>query len=303
MCGQSEPIHRNPKLTEQRSLILSILVTVAIMTIEVIGGILSNSLALLSDAWHMLTDTLALMTCFVAGSIAMKPPTTSKSFGYHRIEIVSALTNGITLVLVSFYIFYQAIDRIIKPVQVHSVEMLAVAVFGLTANVVSLTLLSRSTMGLNVKAAFLHVFGDALGSLGVIVAAVIIFFSGFHLVDPIVSIVIGVTIIISTSGMLREVLHILLEGTPRKIDAVEVLRSIGSVDGVADAHDLHIWSITTYQIYLIVHIVLRKEDTHRGDKILNSIKKKLADRYGINHTTIQVETEQYNEIGEVHRTF
>ena len=170
-----EDIHeRRSWATEQRSLILALLVTGSIVALEVIGGIISNSLALLSDAWHMFTDFLALTTCLVAGTIATKPPTISKSFGYHRIEILAAFGNGIALVVVALFIYYQAINRIFQPLEVKSLEMLTVASVGLSANVVSLALLWGKARGLNVRAAFLHILGDALSSIGVVVAATII---------------------------------------------------------------------------------------------------------------------------------
>jgi len=246
---------------EQKNLGVAILATSLIVVVEVAGGLWYNSLALLSDAWHMFTDLLSLLLCFLAGIMAMRPPTADKTFGYYRVEVLSALANGVTLVVVVLYIFYEAFLRIISPHEVEVSGMLLVALIGLIANLVSMTFLSKSVFNINVKSAFLHVAGDALSSVGVVVAAVVMFFTGWYIIDPIVSVVIGLVIAFGTLRMLREVVHILMEGAPSKIKLEEVVKTLKAVPGVVDVHDSHIWSVTSYVHYLSSHVVVTRMDT------------------------------------------
>jgi len=290
------------RVREQRNLKIAIAVTSAIMALEVVGGLVSNSLALISDAWHMFTDLLGLCLCLLAGTMALKPPTSGKTYRYYRVEILSALANGITLVAVASYIFYEAYMRILRGAEVKTLEMITIAAISLAANLLSATVLYERTLNLNAKAAFLHVVGDALSSFGVVAAGVIMFFTHWFLIDSIVSIMVGAVIVFGTGKMLREVLNILLEGTPRGIRLGEVVQTIKSINGIVDIHDLHVWSITSYMHYLSAHLVVRREELGGIDEILNEVKKALAERYRINHSTLQVEAEGYKEVGEVHST-
>jgi len=283
------------------SLKISIVVTTGIMVLEIVGGILSNSLALISDAWHMFTDTSALVMCFLAGVLSLKPPDSDRTFGYHRVEILSALVNGATLVVVALYIFYEAVGRLFSPIEVKGFEMLVITIIGLAANLFSMLILSRGMMRLNVKSAFLHVATDTLSSVGVLTASIIILYTKWYLADPIVSIAVGVIVIHSTIRMLREVLQILLEGVPSKINLVEVISTIKSTPGIRDVHDVHIWSITSYVHVLSAHIVIGKDSLNSIGDILNETKLKIDEKFGISHTTLQVEPEAYEEIGEVHK--
>lgn len=285
---------------EQRSLKIAIFITAGIMILEIFGGILSNSLSLLSDALHMFTDTSSLSLCFLAGKLCLRPPTSEKTFGYHRVEILSAFINGISLAIVASYIFYEAIMRLIFTAKVEGFGMLTIAAIGLVANLFSMTILSGGMLGLNVKTAFLHVVGDALSSVGVLVAGIIIFFTRWYPIDPIISIAVGLIIVYGTGKILREVLHILLEGVPSKISLNEVVSTIKSTPEVRNVHDVHIWSITSYMHYLSAHLVVKKDDLVNSSKILNDTKEKLEKKYKIRHTTIQVESEDYQEVGEVH---
>jgi cobalt-zinc-cadmium efflux system protein len=286
--------------TEQKNLGVAILATTLIMIVEVTGGLWYNSLALLSDAWHMFTDLLSLLLCFLAGVMALRPPTADKTFGYYRVEVLSALANGVTLVVVVLYIFYEAFLRIISPHEVEVSGMLLVALIGLIANLVSMAFLSKSVFNINIKSAFLHVAGDALSSVGVVVAAVVMFFTGWYIIDPIVSIVIGLIITFGTLRMLREVVHILMEGAPSRIKLEEVVRTLKAVPGVVDVHDAHIWSVTSYVHYLSSHVVVTRNGYEDSGKVLNELKEKIRERHGIKHTTIQLETAGYEEVGEVH---
>ena len=286
---------------EQKNLGVAILATTLIMVVEVAGGLWYNSLALLSDAWHMFTDLLSLLLCFLAGVMALRPPTADKTFGYYRVEVLSALANGVTLVVVVLYIFYEAFLRIISPHEVEVPGMLLVALIGLIANLVSMTFLSKSVFNINIKSAFLHVAGDALSSVGVVVAAVIMFFTGWYIIDPIVSMIIGLVIAFGTLRMLREVVHILMEGAPSRIKLEEVVRTLKAVPGVVDVHDAHIWSVTSYVHYLSSHVVVTRNGYEDSGKVLNELKEKIRERHGIKHTTIQLETAGYEEVGEVHQ--
>jgi len=287
---------------EQRNLKIAIAITSAIMALEIVGGFISNSLALISDAWHMFTDLLGLCLCLLAGTMALKPPTSGKTYGYYRVEILSALANGITLVAVASYIFYEAYMRILTGAEVKTLEMITIATIGLIANLLSATVLYERMLNLNVKAAFLHVVGDALSSVGVVAAGIIMFFTRLYLIDSIVSIMVGAVIVFGTGKMLRDVLNILLEGTPRGISLGEVVQTIKSIEGVVDVHDVHLWSITSYMHYLSAHLIVRRNELGRIDEILNEVKNALAERYRIDHSTLQIEAEGYKEVGEVHNT-
>jgi cobalt-zinc-cadmium efflux system protein len=299
--GKVEEVSRKTHRIEQMSLKVSIIVTAGIMIVEIIGGILSNSLALLSDAWHMFTDTSALVLCFLAGKLTEKPPDANRTFGYHRVEILSAFLNGITLVAVAFYIFYEAIGRLFHPVEVNALNMLVITIIGLVANLFSMTIMSKSTMALNVKSAFLHVVSDALSSVGVLMAATIIFYTKWYAIDPIVSIAVGLVIVYGTLRMLREVLQILLEGTPMKIRTGDVVSTIKAIPGVCDVHDVHIWSITSYMHMMSAHIIVQSDYMNSVGEVLNVIKLKVGAEHHITHTTFQLEPEAYDEIGEVHQ--
>ncbi len=284
-----------------RSLVASMVVTGGLMLLELVGGLLTASLALLSDAWHMLSDLLSLMLCFTAGRIARRDADVGKTFGYGRVEVLSALVNGSTLVLIVALILHEALNRFLSPVRVNAAEMLVIAVIGLVGNVISMGFISGGVGRLSVKAAFLHVVGDALSSVGVIAAGLVMYFTGFYLIDPAMSVVIAGIIAFGSLRMLREVVHILLEGTPRHIDLGEVSRAVEAIDGVAEVHDLHVWSTASYAHFLTAHIVVKNEQLPNAGIVMNNVKEMLAQRFGLAHTTLQVEAEGYKEIGEVHR--
>jgi len=294
-------VSRDSHEREQMSLKIAIAVTTGIMMLELIGGISSNSLALISDAWHMFTDASALIMCFLAGELSLKPPDSNRTFGYHRVEILSALVNGTTLVALALFIFYEAINRLFFPAEVKGLEMLIITIVGLIANIFSMTILSKGMMRLNVKSAFMHVASDALSSIGVLTAAMIILYTNWYLADPIVSIAVGLTVMHSTIKMLKEVLQILLEGVPSKINVGDVVTTIKGIPGIIDVHDVHIWSITSYMHVLSAHVVVGKGSLNSIGEILNETKRKIDEKYGISHTTLQVEPEAYDEVGEVHQ--
>jgi cobalt-zinc-cadmium efflux system protein len=279
-------------LTDRNSQPLKIaLVIVGVITaVEVVGGILSNSLALLSDAGHMLVDGLALGLSLFAMALARRPATASKTYGYHRAEIMAALTNGTILVLVSLYIFYEAYQRFFNPPQVRTPLMITVAAIGLAANLVMVLLLRRrSRRNLNIKAAFWHIIGDTISSVGVIVGGVIILFTGWYVVDPIIAVLIGGIILWGAVRIVRESSDILLESVPRHINVDEVVTAIKGVPGVQDVHDIHIWTITSGLHALSAHVRIEDQTVSRSAEIIEAVNQRLARDFDIQHTTLQLE--------------
>lgn len=255
---------------------------------EALAGFLTDSLALLADAAHNLSDVAALGIALVATLLAARPATPQRSFGYKRAEILSALANGVLLVVVSILIFYESARRLANPEDVAGGWLIVVAGIGIVVNVASgLVLWRQQSDNLNMRAAILHLGGDALASLGVVVAGAIIIATGWLEADPVVSILIGVLILASSWTVLRDAVSILLEEAPRGIDAAEVGRRMAASQGVVDVHDLHIWTITSGFPALAAHVLVRPgEDCHAKRRELESL---LRDGYGIEHTTLQVD--------------
>jgi cobalt-zinc-cadmium efflux system protein len=269
------------------------------MAIEIFGGILSHSLALLGDAGHMLVDALALALSLIALNLAKKPATITRTYGFHRSEILAALANGVTLVLVAVYIFYEAYQRFQTPTTIQTTIMLAVAVTGLTANLVTMRLLHRARhSNLNVRAAFFHVLGDTLSSVGVIAGGVIIAVTGWKIVDPIIAIMIGIIILWGAVGLVRESVDILLETVPKHISLEKVTEVIKGVKGVVELHDLHIWTITSGIYALSTHILIQDQMLSRAGEITSAINRELAQKFNITHTTFQLENEKCENCSE-----
>lgn len=258
--------------------------------VEVVGGAWTGSLALLADAGHLLSDVLSVGLALVALTLARRPATARRSFGYHRGEILAAFVNGLTLVLVSVWIFVEAARRLGDPPRVLGGWMLVVALAGLAVNLAAARVLARSGgESLNVRAALRHVVADLLGSLGVIVAALVILVAGWETVDPVVSVLVGALVLWSAWGILRESTSILMEGTPVGTDAAAIERAIVDVPGVSSVHDLHVWTITSGFDALSAHILVgRAEDCHVRRR---EIERVLQREFGIGHTTLQVEHE------------
>lgn len=268
-------------------------ITAVFFIIELIGGIMTNSLALLADAWHMLNDASALIFAFVAAWIAERPIDAKKTFGYYRAEILAAFLNGVFLWIVVAFIFYEAVQRIQNPAAVEIFEMLIIAFLGLLANGMSAFVLSKSKKeSLNVKGAFLHVAADAAGSMGVISAGVIMYFTGWYQVDPLISMLVGILIFYSSFKLVRESVNVLLEGVPPGIDVNAVERRILEQRGVKDVHDLHVWCITPTKICaLSCHVVVEKGMNRK--RLTSDLISMLKEEFGIDHTTIQLEDEGY----------
>ena len=272
----------------RRTLGLVLALTVAITVVEVVGGLLTGSLALLADAVHMLSDNLALGLALVAVWLAGRPSTPERSFGYQRAEIVAALVNGLVLVGLAIWIFVEAYGRLSDPPDVLGGWMLAVALVGLAGNLAAAAILARTAhSSLNMQAALRHVIADALGSAGVVVAALVLLTTGWRYADPAVGALIAVLVLASSWTVLRDSVHILLEGTPRGIDARALERRMTGMEGVVDVHDLHVWTITSGFVALAAHVLVEPGDDCHARR--RELERMLADEYGIEHTTLQVD--------------
>lgn len=261
------------------------------MVFEALGGWLSGSLALLSDAGHMLTDAAALLLAALALWFAGRPADLKRTYGYFRLEILSALVNGVTLIVIAGFIGWEAWQRIAHPQPIKAGLMLVVAVIGLAVNLASMAMLFRSK-NMNVRAAFLHVVGDALSSVGVIAAGAVAWLTGWTLLDPLLSIAIGLIIAFGAVALVRQAVHVLLEAVPEHIDLVQVFDAMKSVPGVGEVHDLHVWTISHGMHALSAHLVCESE-RDATDVILTSARAILRERFGIHHSTLQIESTQF----------
>lgn len=271
-------------------LLLAMVLTGSICAIEAIGGLWTGSLALLSDAAHVFLDVVALAMSYGALRLAALPPNPRHSYGYRRAEVLAALANAITLLIVAVGIGREAWERWNTPVAVHSAEMLAIALLGLGANLAVVFALRSHTHGnLNVRSAFLHVVGDALASVGVIVAAVVMLATGWYGADPLISVLIGLLIAYGGWGVLREAVHILMEGAPRGLTSPELARALASVEGVLGVHDLHVWSTGSGHPVLSAHVRVAESTLPDSPALLVRLRGLLKERYGIDHATLQVE--------------
>ena len=283
--------------TGTQRLKITLILVVVILVVEVVGGILSNSLALLGDAGHMLVDVLALTMSIFAIRIARRPPTATRTYGYHRVEIIAALANGVILFLVTAVICYEAYQRFVSPPEVKTTLMLVVAIVGLVANLIGMRLLREVSHGnLNIKAAFWHVVGDTISSVGVIVAGVIISITGRTIVDPIIAIFIGCIILWGAVRLVRESTDILLEAVPRHIEMGKVIEAIKTIPGVRDVHEIHIWTITSGIHALSAHLLIDDQMVSRSTEIVNAVKQDLVEHFGVTHTTLQIECEVCREV-------
>ncbi|MCS6989385.1 MAG: cation diffusion facilitator family transporter [Chloroherpetonaceae bacterium] len=281
-----EKLQSSAKAT--KGLFFSTVVTTAIFLIELVGGFLSGSLALLADAGHMATDVFALLISYVAVWFASKPATKNRTYGYYRVEILAALLNGVILCLISIFVCYEAATRFGSPKEIDAEGMALFGGAGLLANVASAFLLHRSKEhSVNVRAAYLHVLSDLLGSIGVLVAAGLIALTGWQIIDPIVSVLIAFLIIRSGWNVVSESVDVLLESVPRDLDIAHIERELRAHEHVVDLHDLHIWSITSGVNALSCHIVVDEYDC--SQTLILGINKMLKERFNIDHVTIQLE--------------
>lgn len=275
----------------KKGLILALLITTGIMFLEFFGGLLTNSLALLSDSGHMLSDASSLFLSLIAIWFAARPPSPNKSYGYYRFEILAALFNGVTLFVIAGFIIWEAYGRFFEPPTIESGTMMLIASIGLLANLISAWSLMRKgdvKNNVNLRSAYLHVLGDALGSVGAIAAGILMLLFDWYIADPIISVLVALLILKSAWGVIKHSVHILMEGTPLAINQEEVKAALKEIDGVIDVHDLHIWTITSGLDSLSCHILI--EDHKNSQEILQEAINKIKDTFKIEHTTIQIET-------------
>ena len=273
--------------------------TTAFLIAEVVGGLLTNSLALLSDAAHMGTDVIALAISLFAVRMSRKPPDAKRTYGYARMEAIGAMINGGMLFLVAGYILWEAVGRFREPPEVSSTGMLVIAALGLLVNLISMRLLKAgSGESLNVKGAYLEVWADMLGSVGVIIGAVVIMFTGWTLVDPIIAVLIGLWVLPRTWTLLREAGQVLMQGVPAGFDLDKVRDMMLAHPGVAKVHDLHVWALGSKEPVLTAHIILTDE-TQPPDAVRQSLIAALTEAFDIEHATLQVDSSTLVE-GSVH---
>ncbi|MBP3040732.1 cation transporter [Bacillaceae bacterium Marseille-Q3522] len=274
----------------KQGLIFALLITTGIMFLEFFGGLFTNSLALLSDSGHMMSDAASLLLSFIAIWFAARPPSPKKTFGFYRFEVLAALFNGAALFVIAGFIVWEAIGRFLQPQAVSS-SMMLIAVIGLLANIISAWSLMRKAdvkNNLNLRSAYLHILGDALGSIGAIFAGIIIFLFDWYVADPVVSIVVALLILKSAYSIIRNSIHILLEGTPADVNQIEVKTALEKMNSVINVHDLHIWTITSGLDSLSCHILV-KDDTN-CQMVLRQAMDLIKKEFHIEHATIQIET-------------
>jgi cobalt-zinc-cadmium efflux system protein len=281
----------------EKRLWIALIVSLGIVLVEFTGGYLGQSLALISDSGHVLTDVLAVGVGILTLRLGRKRHTPRRTFGYHRAEIFAALINGSTLIAVALLIIYEAFLRLQQPPTVQGPLVLAIASVGLLGNLSLAGLLSRSgRANLNVRGVFLHTVGDALSSVAVIVSSLIVIFTGYQGIDPLAAAVIGVLVMLSAYRLVRDSTNILLEATPRQMDLETIAKTIGSVDGVRGVHDLHVWTITSSLYALSGHVTVDADMISDGSKIVGKIAARLRDSFGIEHVTLQIEKETLENI-------
>ena len=278
----------------RRRLALTLVLVVLYMAAEVVGGVLSGSLALLADAGHMFSDAAALGLSLFAVVIAQRPPTPQRTYGYYRVEILAALANGALLGGISLFILYEAIERLGRPVVVDGPLLLAVASGGLVVNVLGLVILSGGRQSnLNVRGAFLHVLSDALGSVGAIASGLLVWLYGWHWADPAASLLIALLVVVSAYRLLRETVSVLMESAPRHLDVEAIREAMQDLEGVVEVHDLHVWTITSGMEALSGHVVVR--EGAEPMVLLRALRDDLHERFGIGHVTLQMEPEGFEE--------
>ena len=296
--------HIKKQQKSKKTLWVTLYLTLFFTIVEVVGGILSNSLALLSDSAHMLSDVLALGLSMTAIYLATRKPNKKYTFGYLRFEILASFINGLALVVISVGIFIEGIKRIITPAEIHFSLMLTIATIGLIVNIVLTIVLSRSTKeeeNLNIKSALWHFIGDLLNSVGVIISAMLIWLTGYMIIDPIISMIIGVVIFIGGAKIIRESYLILMETVPDRFDLDLIRQDVNSIDGVKNVHEMHLWTITTNHYSLTAHVFV--EQDRQASEIISAINHLLLKKYNIVHSTIQIENPLIHDHGQYGKDF
>ncbi len=282
--------HHHHHAATGKRLQLSLLVTVAFIVVEFAAGLKAHSLALLSDAGHNFTDALALLLAWFAFYIESKPPDQTKTYGYQRAGVLAAFVNALALALLAGFIFYESYQRLNRPERVSENVMIVVAALGLVVNLgVMLALRSASRHDINIRSAFVHMVGDAVSSVGIIVGGFLIAWTGYYWIDPLLSVLIGVLILWTAWDIIKESLNILLEGLPRDLRLETVIGAVRQIPGVIDMHDVHIWSLASHSHALSCHVMIEDLPPSASESILRSVKGLLAEQFHITHTTIQFE--------------
>lgn len=295
MGASSLRSHIQPAYASRLTIALFIAILIAI--VEAVGGFLSNSLALLGDAGHVFADALAIALSLAATRIAVRPHTPSLTYGYHRAEVLAAMINGLALIAISAFIFYEAYRRFLQPPAVQTPILIPIALLGLAANTGMILLLRKgSKQSLNVRGAFLHILSDTISSVGVVIGGVVIALTSYYVVDPIVGALIGMLILRSALLLARDSMNILLEGVPRHLNIAEIAQAIRDVKGVKEVHDLHVWTITSGLYALSGHVVVEDQGIRNASEIVKSVESRLKERFNIGHSTIQLEPEEVTEI-------
>jgi cobalt-zinc-cadmium efflux system protein len=274
----------------KRDLLIALSITLLMMVAEIVGGLIANSLALLSDAGHMLTDNLALALSFFAMKFSSMPATDRRTFGFYRLEILAALLNGVVLVVISLSIIYQAYQRMLHPQPVEGSLMLVIAVIGLIANIAgALFLHKHSGSSLNIRGAYLHIIGDALSSVGVVIGGVIIIYTGWYVIDPLLSFLISFVIIFGAWSLVKESVNILLESVPGHIQIDDLAAELAKVKGVREAYHIHVWTITSGVYACSAHILVDDQPVSGSSDIISEIRDVLSRKFNILHSTLQLE--------------
>ncbi|HWR39867.1 MAG TPA: cation diffusion facilitator family transporter [Patescibacteria group bacterium] len=274
----------------KKALSIALTITAGIMFLEFWGGLITNSLALLSDSGHMLSDVSALAFSLFALWISAKPATDKKTFGFYRLEILAALFNGVTLFVIAGFIIWEAVHRLALPPAVSSGSMMIIAAIGLVANLLSAWALIRQgdvKDNINLRSAYLHIIGDALGSVGAIVAGLLMYYWNWYIADPIISVIVAVVIFKGAWGVVKQAVHILMEGTPANVDMQQVKATLAGIDGVIDVHDLRVWSLTTGMNSLCCHLLI--DNGKSSHAVLQKAVQVITGGYAVHYTAIQVE--------------
>lgn len=288
--------HNHAREAKPAALAKALALTGTFLVVEVVGGLLTGSLALLSDAAHMFTDTAALAIALAAVKIAERPADSRRTFGYQRFEILAAAVNAVLLFLVALFIIYEGWRRLVEPTQIQSLGMLAIAVVGLLVNLLAMRVLSAGQSDdVNIRGAYLEVWSDMLGSFGVIAAAVVLWLTGWTWVDTLVAIGIGLWVLPRAWSLLKETINVLLEGVPKGLDLHAIETAISEVSGVGGLHDLHVWALTSDQPSLSAHLVLK--ESADADQLRIAVASMLGARFDIHHVTLQTEREDCRTAG------
>ncbi|WP_042477096.1 cation diffusion facilitator family transporter [Bacillus ndiopicus] len=294
--------HNHSHSNNKKILLISFLIITSYMLIEAVGGVMTKSLALLSDAGHMLSDSISLAIALIAFKLGEKAVTYNKTFGYKRFEVLAALLNGATLIVIALIIFYESIERFINPPEVATVGMLIISSIGLAVNILVAWIMMRGSdteENLNMRGAYLHVLGDMLGSIGAIAAALLIMFFGWGWADPLASVIVAALVLRSGYFVAKKAIHVLMEGTPADINIDEAVQAISKIEGVKGIHDVHAWTITSGLHAFSCHIVVDEQLTvAESNKIAHEIEHLLQHK-GIHHVTLQVEPTNHTHDEEI----